>query len=215
MESSTKQSPTPPTAPRRPEDRKPSDALPEGAPDGLKEAADAEGERPYSRAPGQDEDEARVAGARKEEEALEFLLGDPAAIGFEVPVMIYVPGGKDKELTFLIRQVDGKKLIDLENEYRTGGAGPFSELDEPNFNAALCAEATLKIVDKETKEEVDPRSEKFIGEWVTPVDAMRNRFRFQAGLLAGVTANIRRVSGYDQTRVGIAQRAAREAVSNS
>lgn len=195
--------------PERNGEPKPSDALPGGSPDGLNEAADAEPGKPAFA--NQSPEEA----VDKEAGALDFLLGAPAAIKYDVPVTIDIPGGRQAELTFVIRQMDGKRIIELENEHRTGGMGPFSEIDDIAFNAHLVAEGTEKIVDKGSGREVTPDSMEWIGDQVTPQDAMRARFRFQSGVLAGIAGQIRAISGYRPDRVGTAERPMRHAVGNS
>lgn len=186
---------------------KPSDALPGGAPDGLVEAADTTpGKRPF------EEDEPEEAG-EKESEALDFLLGNPHALRYDVEVEYDIPGGRRVPLVFVIKQLDGKRIIDIEDEHRIGGRGPFSELDNVATDAHLVAEATEKIVDKKAGKEVETDSMEFIGAGVTPQDAMRSRFAFQSGLLAGVAAHVRTISGYSPGRVGDPQRPIRQAVS--
>lgn len=218
MESSTKAETERRSPGKPPEDRppQPADALPDGAPDGLKAAANAGAHSKPDLAPGV-QDPAEKAGAEEEAEAgaLDFLLTDPHAIQYDVPVALDIPGGRTKELTFVVRQLDGDRILELEDEH-TRGFGPLARLDDAPFNAALVAEGTITIQEKDKDgnvvKEVDPRSKEWMGNEPDPAHAMGKRFQFQAGLLSGVAGQIRYVSGWAGGRVGTASRPVRDAV---
>lgn len=186
-----------------PSDRKldPSDpaaGLPDGAPDALADAARG-GE----------------VDAQGESEALDFLLGRTQPLLFDVPVKFDTPGGQ-KSLVFVVRQLDGARLLELEKEHRKGD-GPFAELDDVAFNAAVVSEATVAITDPRVEgAEIDPKSDAFVGGAPGgPAMAMQVRFKYQSGLLDGVAGQIRSVSGYNPTRVESANRSIRDAAGNS
>ena len=179
-----------------PED--PAAKLPEGAPAGLQDAARGE----------------EVDGLG-ESEALRFLLGRTQPLLFDVPVKYDTPEGQ-KRIVFVVRQVDGGRILELEKEHRKGD-GPFAELNDVALNAALVAESCVAIVDPSLEDaEVDPKSDAFVGGSPGgPSMAMQIRFKFQSGLLDGVSGQIRSVSGYNPTRVEAANRSIRDAAGNS
>lgn len=170
----------------------PSDSLPDGSPEGLKKVADGE--------------DASKLTVGEERGALDWVLGATKPVEYDVPVKFDTPDGT-KELTFHIRQLDGKKIIGLEDEHRKG-SGPFAELDDIAFNAALAAEATVYLTDP-TGRKVAPNEPDFIAglDFGGPAEAMRIRFKYQPGLLDGIAGQIRSVSGYAPDRVGEASRA--------
>lgn len=180
---------------------KASDLLPPDAPDGLKAAADGED------LPGADEGEQLKA----EFSALDYLTGATKALTFDVPVRYDTEEG-EQEIKFRIRQLDGARIIEIEDE-NTQGAGPFAKLDDVAFNAALVAEATEYIEDATGKRE-EIKGAEFLGGVPDPAEAMRIRFKFQSGLLAGVAGEVRRVSGYAPGRVQMAQKVLQRAVGN-
>lgn len=180
-----------------PSDRK--DDLPDGAPSGLSDAADGRADE--------------VDGAQ-ESEALNFLLGRTEPLLYDVPVKYDTPKGQ-KKLTFVVKQLDGERILEIEKENRKGD-GPFAELDDVMCNAQMVAEATVAIVDEATGAEVDPNSERFIGGAPGGTTmAMRIRFKYQSGVLDGVSGQVRSVSGYNPNRVEAASRSIRDAVGGS
>lgn len=181
--------------------------LPDGAPEGLERMA---GDPPES-LEADESAAARAAGDQLESGALDFLLGNPEPIEYDVPVKLDTPSGR-KSLTFRIRQLDGSRILQLERENRKG-TGPFAELDDLRFNAAIVAAATLYIED-EAGVRVEPQSPEFAAQWRDPKLAMEKRFEFQPGILDGITAQIRAVSGYTNDRVEDAERAVVDAAGN-
>lgn len=168
---------------------KPSEGLPPDTPEAIKAAADGS---------------AKDVTVKAERDALDWLLGASKPVEYDISTKFDTPAGT-KELIFHIQQLDGKKIIKLEDEHRKG-TGPFAELDDIAFNAALVAEATLLI--KDGKREVSPAEPEFIGDLgFGPAMAMELRFKYQPGLLDGVAGQIRSVSGYAPDRVGAAERA--------
>lgn len=170
----------------------PSASLPDGAPEGLKKAADGD---------------ANGVTVGEERDVLSYLLGATKPVEYDVDVKFDTPAGT-KKLVFHIQQLDGKKIIALEDDNKKG-SGPFAELDDIAFNAALVAEATVYLEDPETGKKVEPDSREFLGglDFGGPAEAMGLRFKYQPGLLDGVGGQIRSVSGYAPERVGTAERA--------
>jgi len=198
---------------QKPEERKPSDSLPPGAPDGLRKAADGERLGDPSLGP----DERPVSAHHEEGEALEYLLGPTNAVAFKVSAQFATAAG-DRELEFRFRQLDGERIIEIE-EANTEGVGPFARTDDIRLNAALCAEAVYEIRDPSKEGDpdavIDTRSERFVGGAVTPEDAMRVRFKYQSGLLSYLAERIRSASGWTPGRVGSAERITERAIRNS
>lgn len=177
----------------------PAQGLPEGAPEGLQEAARGRAEE---------------VDGKQESEALNFLLGQTQALVFDVPTKFDTPQGQ-KRLTFVVRQLDGERILEIEKDNRKGD-GPFAELNDIECNAQMVAEATIAIVDEATGAETDPNGERFIGgiPGGAPV-AVKTRFKYQSGILDGVCGQIRSVSGYNPARVESASRSIRDAVGGS
>lgn len=173
-------------------------ALPDDSPEGLVEAA-AEGE--LSGSPEQQ--------LEKEVGALDFLTGATKPLEYDIGVDYATPSG-DAKLTFHIRQMDGARILELEDAH-TKGSGPFGQIDDAKFNAALVAEATLYLTDA-SGEQLDLKSEKFRGPVPDAAEAVRIRFKFQSGLLSGVAGQIRAVSGWAPGRVAAAEKAVERAV---
>ena len=202
--------------------RKPSDDLPDGAPDGLKQAADGKpGKDPYdpsgvTEAPPKERSEPERAqiqdAAKKEISALDYLLGTVKPVKFTVKARLDTARGR-AELTFHCHQIDGDRIITLEDQYKKGG-GPFAELDDVRLNAAIAYEATDRLTDSSGRE-VDVQGGEFAGEMVDPRIALEKRFQFQPGVLAGVAAQVRQMAGYSGDRVEAAEVAIETAVSNS
>lgn len=174
-------------SPRTPDDEGVKVAgLPEDAPPELHAAAAGHG-----------------VGERGERKALKWLLGATRAPEYDVDVQYDTPDGMET-LTFHIRSVDGRRIIALENEH--SGDGPFGQLDDIAFNAALVAEGTVFITD-ESGDPVKPDSEEFRGAPDIPAPlAMEKRFKYQDGLLGGVAGEIRRLGGWGPDRVKTARR---------
>lgn len=139
-----------------------------------------------------------------ESSALDWFLGATQRLEYDVPVQWETPKGM-KTLIFHLRQVDGDRLQELDEENRTGD-GPFAKLDTMGFNAAAAAEATLYLSD-DTGRKVPVDSQEFLGGVPSPATAMRARFKTQPGILETLAERIRAKAGYSADRVGGAQRA--------
>lgn len=187
-------------------DRKPqspSDSLPGGAPDGLRAAADGTKEL------GANTPEEK---AKAEAKALDFLLGEEPPLEYDVEVKLETDKGLGK-LVFRIRQMDGARILELEDDHRDG-TGPFAQLNDTAFNAALVAEATVSITDPSTGKVLTPDDMEWVGNYVSPPMAMEKRFSRQSGVLSGIAGEVRRVSGWAPGRVGQADRSMVNAAGN-
>jgi hypothetical protein len=170
----------------------PDAGLPEGAPDAVHQAARNErlGQA------------GEPSGDKIERGALSWLLGATRAPEYDVEVEYDTPQGM-KPLTFHIRSVDGRRITAIENENTSDRTGL---LDDIAANAALVSEATVYIED-ETGDRSDPDSVEFRGDESIPKAlAMEKRFKYQDGLLSGVTGEVRRLGGWSPDRVKRAKR---------
>jgi hypothetical protein len=195
----------PPSRPEKPEEPKPGDHLPPGAPEGLKEAVAGPLDEGH-------DDETAAEAAMKEKGALDFMLSNPSPQPFKVPAIVETPAGP-KKLTFHMRQIDGSRIEALENEH-TNGVGPFATVDRTRLNAAKIAEATEKMVDENGKE-MTPGDPEFLsgGEGV-PHIAFERMFRYEPGVADQIAEQIDRMAGQARDRVGMAEREMTTATRN-
>lgn len=156
-----------------------------------------------------------VLDEEEERDALDWMLGDAPPINYDVTVQWETPQGR-KPLTFVIRQMDGRKIDSIEQSHLNRQTGV---LDKFASDAEIVAEATLFLTTPAGKQ-VDVRSATYrtvkirdreTGEMreqelaSTPA-ALLFRFRKQLGLLAGVANQVKRTAGWDPERVSDAQR---------
>lgn len=185
--------------------------VPDGAPQAVRDAAAG---RSLDGTSGHPDDD-REVGDRAESGALDFLAGseDVEPIEYDSTVQVETPSGL-KPVRFHFRQLDGDRITSLEREHSTG-AGPFAQLDDLRFNAALVTEATDYMVDGVTKKKFTPGDREWVGKWMDPKIAMEKKFAKQPGILAGLVDEIRKAGGYTSDRVGSAERALVNAAGNS
>lgn len=176
----------PPEQPVTPEQHRAA-ALPADAPQTVRDAA-----------LGKELDPADESGA------LDWFLGATTRLEYDVTVQWETPKGM-KPLVFHLRQVDGDRLQELDEENRTGD-GPFAKLDTMGFNASVAAEACMYLTD-DSGVRVAVNESRFLGGAPSPVIAMRGRFKTQPGILETLAERIRSKAGYSPDRVGGAQRA--------
>lgn len=168
-----------------------------------------------------------------ERDALDFLLAPKPPRQYGVRVQYDTEAGL-KPLTFVIRGMDGRKLDSIEQANVSEATGT---LDRITADCQLVAEATLCLEDASGRkvelgspEFLTIRRPKAVGagdelaegeerfdehRLASPADALEARFKTQLGLLNGVAREIRRISGYDPERVGVARRRLVDAVGNS
>lgn len=202
---------TPPSGREVPPDA-PGSGLPGGSPPELEAALDPERNDELK---GDGTKEGDAEAARKEASALGFLLGPTAALLYRVDLKFDTPYGT-KRLRFVLRQMDGKQIEAIDNEHRQqGSSNPMAPIDTVPRDAHRVAEATQEIVDLETDESVKPSDARFIGDMPGgPAVAMEKRFRFQPGLLAALSFQVERISGFAGDRIEAVEPVTR-AVGNS
>lgn len=160
-----------------------------------------------------------------ERDALDFLLAPKPPRLYDVKTTYDTEDGPRK-LTFVVRGVDGRKLDSIEQAHVSETTG---RLDRISADCQLVAESTT-FLEGRLGHQVELTSQQFLTvkvpnpdnpsgfeeqQLASPADALEARFRTQLGLVSGVAAEIRRVSGYDPERVGSAKRRLVNAVGNS
>lgn len=160
----------------------------------------------------QSPDAAKRLTENEEQEALDFLLGASGPLPFKLPVTIYTDRG-DRKIGWTIRQLDGKRILALEDEHTDDQTG---KVDDLALNAAIVAEATIfPDVASEKFRTPPPVDGRTFAPDAAPTDALLRIFRFQSGLLTGIAAQVRSISGWSVDRVGSAQRVLVDAAGNS
>jgi hypothetical protein len=150
----------------------------------------------------------------EEHAALDWLLGTPKPIMHEIPVDFETEKGM-KKLTFLTRRIDPRKIdaIEIRNIQQSTG-----RVDRITADCEIIAESCDVLDDGRRK--VNLNSDEFLtvrlrnrdtGEveavkLASPATALERRFVGQEGLLTLVSAEIRRLGGYDPQRLGTSQR---------
>lgn len=169
----------------------PPDPL-QGAQDGAREAAEAAlNGKPEDAPPG------------GEEALAAFLLGDSAPIDYPVKVKIAVPpSGELIEAEWILRQLDGALIDSI--ELRNMPDGPLGKADELATNAELVV-ASTQAIKLPSGRAIDIRGQEFMRGMADPSDALRRTFGRQEGILGGLAAEIRSISGWSNDRVGKAQ----------
>lgn len=160
-----------------------------------------------------------------ERDALDFLLAPKPQRQYGVKVAYDTEAG-ERPLIFVIRGVDGRRLDSIEQSARNETTG---NLDVIGADCMVVAEGTA-FLETPAGRRVELTSAEFLtvrrpavenpAEMVehklaSPAMALEARFRTQLGLISGVAREIRRVSGYDGSKVGAAQRRLVDAAGNS
>lgn len=160
-----------------------------------------------------------------ERDALDFLLAPKPPRLYDVKVEYETEDGPRK-LTFVIRAYDGRKIDDIEQSNRSEVTRKF---DQITADCQLVGAATAWLEGR-PGHRVELTSTEFLtvrmpnpdkaGEMIehklaSPADALEAKFRTQLGIVSGVAQQIRRVSGYDASRVGMANRRLVNAAGNS
>jgi hypothetical protein len=158
-----------------------------------------------------------------ERDALDFLLAPKPARLYNVPTEYETERGTMR-LLFVIRGMDGRRIDSIEQANVSDSTG---KLDATTAACQLVAEGTAWLEGR-PGHQVRMDSDEFLslrvpdgegGMKVTrlasPADALEARFKTQLGLVAGVARELRRIAGYDPSKVGSAQRRLADAVGNS
>jgi hypothetical protein len=153
----------------------------------------------------------------EEKSALDWLLGDPVQIPHEIPFTYETPKGL-KDMKFIMLQSDPSAIDKIEQRHVVGGTMDQAAADL-EIVATLC-DAIAEADDKDGSKAIELTSSKFRTmrlkntqtnevedhTFADPMQALDARFRGQQGVLMGVAREVRRVAGYDSSRVGLVQR---------
>lgn len=146
-----------------------------------------------------------------ERSAVKYLLGQQKAPRYKVPVEFATDDG-DVRLWFFIKSLDSKRIDQIEKAH-SDQAKVMGDVDELAVNAELVADATISISDGEpgtpayeSGAVTNPMDDTFRNGLPSGADALQARFHWQEGLLAGLSTQVRRISGWAPDRVGQAER---------
>lgn len=136
-----------------------------------------------------------------EKTALDYLLGGLPRLEYTVPVMIETPVGQ-RELTWRIRQVSQEEQYAIEQRHRPADS-PFARLDVVGFALELVLAGTVEFGDPGRM--IKPDDPEWIGGHpLGAIGALKDRFKHQGGIFAGLRDVIQEVSG-SATNVGTAR----------
>jgi hypothetical protein len=166
----------------------------EGAPDGVRRSAVG----------------AKVT-PEQERSALTWFLEPQRPLRYRVPVQYDTPEGV-QTLTLLMRSIPQHDMERIEQRNRKGD-GPLAEYDDFQVNAEMVGEALVAFVDGE--EEIVANDPRVLSGLPSVAEAMKARFYYQPGLLAGLASEVRRISGWGTDRVGRAERVLTATAGNS
>lgn len=155
----------------------------------------------------------RVPSEDGERSVLDYLLGKTHRPESFVTVKLDTQDGL-KDMRVYIRALHERKFEELDAANRDGD-GPFSKLNRAAFDAAVVAEALIKLEDPESGSSVTADSPEFLGGVPSIPLAVEGRFRYQPGLIGQLAERVREISGYAPERVGTAQRVIKAAAGNS
>lgn len=179
--------------------------LPDDAPAGVRKAEAGNGQE-------------KTITPQEEREAMRYLLSSAGKpMEYTAPVEWETDNGP-KKIPWRLRSLPAREIDRIETENRQEGSNPFEGLKEPNASAALVAAATVfpDIRSEEFRrppEPTDTNPDRIAD--ADPADALMRVFEFQSGLLSGLAGEVRRISGFDPQRVGMAKRSLTRAVGNS
>lgn len=145
----------------------------------------------------------------EEKTGLDWFLGQTHRLAYWIDLQFETPDGM-RPIRFHFHALDPSKFDELDASNRRGD-GPFAKLDQYLFAVDVLVEAATHVSDVEDKRLVEIRSQEFMGGIPSPQLAMITRFKGQGGLVESMVEEIRKVSGYNQERIGSAHRSVVEA----
>jgi hypothetical protein len=165
-----------------------------------------------------------------ERDALDFLLAPKPPRIYGVKVKYDTEAGI-RPLTFVVRASDGRKIDGIEQANVSEATGKIDRITADCQIVALAcvalesasgraveltsAEFLTVRVPKRDDSSGEPTGEMVETRLASPADALEARFKTQLGIVSGVAREVRRISGYDPERVGVAQRRLVDAAGNS
>lgn len=150
-----------------------------------------------------------------EKSAMSYLLGQQASPKYKIPFKFDTPAGL-KDFEWHVHALDGKKIDNIEDANTDKSGGPFeTKLDDYTASAEILREASIKIVDKGSGEEILITDESWLARNADPAQAIKQRFHWQSGTMIALAGAVRRISGFAGDRVGEASRVLAVAAGNS
>jgi hypothetical protein len=183
----------------RPDPKDAGSAMPPDAPEALRDAVR--------------EERVKEIGDDDEKSALDYLLGQQAPPKYKVPIKFDTPAGL-KELDWHIHSLDGKHIDKIEKA-NTDQSSMMGEMDDYRSAAEILRDATIKVVDPKSGDEVAVNDPKFTRGLADPADAIAQTFHWQSGVMVNLAGAVRRISGWSPDRVGEASRVLAVAAGNS
>ena len=147
----------------------------------------------------------------EERSALGWFLEPQRPLRYRCEVQFDTPEGI-KPLTMVVRSIPQAEMEKIENRNRKG-EGLMAEYDDFQVNVEIVGEALVALVDGD--EEIEPNDPRVLSGMPSIAEAMKARFYYQPGVLAGVAAEVRRISGWGTDRVGRAERVLTATAGNS
>lgn len=149
----------------------------------------------------------------EEKSALDWLLGDPVPLEHTIPVDFETPRGMVK-LTFLSKRIDPKRIdtIEAENLMASGRVDRLTadiQIVAESCYAVTDASGEVKQLNSDSFRTMNVRNPSGNIEELklaSKAMALEKRFVGQEGVLTLVAAEIRRLAGYDTSRLGQSQR---------
>lgn len=147
----------------------------------------------------------------QERSALDWFLEPQRALRYRVDVQFDTPRGP-LPLTFVLRSIPQAEMERIETRNRKG-EGMLAEYDDFQVNVEIVGEALVALEDGNRS--LEPNDPAVLSGLPSVAEAMKARFYYQPGLLAGVSSEVRRISGWGSDRVGRAERVLTAASGNS
>ena len=147
-----------------------------------------------------------------ERTALDWFLEPQRPLRYRTEVQFDTPQGQ-KPLVMVLRSIPQAEMERIEARNRKG-EGIMAEYDDFQANVEIVGEA-LVMLETPTGQEIEPTDPRVLSGLPSVAEAMKARFYYQPGLLAGVSSEVRRISGWGSDRVGRAERILTAAAGNS
>ena len=147
----------------------------------------------------------------EERTALAWFLEPQRPLRYRCEVQFDTPEGL-KPMTLIVRSIPQADMEKIENRNRKG-EGLMAEYDDFQVNVEIVGEALVAI--EAGNEEIEPNDPRVLSGLPSIAEAMKARFYYQPGVLSGVAAEVRRISGWGTDRVGRAERVLTHTAGNS
>ena len=147
----------------------------------------------------------------EERSALDWFLEPQRPLRYRAEVQFDTPEGI-KPMTMILRSIPQHDMEKIENRNRKG-EGLMADYDDFQVNVEIVGEALVSV--EAGGESIEPNDPRVLSGLPSVAEAMKARFYYQPGVLAGVAAEVRRISGWGTDRVGRAERVLAHTAGNS